>query len=116
VKCVHCGTPIPSGSRRDRFYCNNKCRALASIERRKIGVSPPTPWQHPALESSDSVLHAAAVHAQQVGEAHGWSRSTIRGVIDGLGVVLGDFPGERLLTEVRARTPSGAGRRSAHRP
>jgi hypothetical protein len=111
VNCVHCATPIPSGSRRDRFYCNNKCRAWASLERHKIGASPPPRWRHPALRSSNPALRATAVHAQQLGEAHGWSRSTIRCVMDGLVVLLDSHAGERVcLTEVRARTPCGAPR------
>lgn len=31
MTCVHCGEPLPPGGRRDRRYCNNKCRAWASI-------------------------------------------------------------------------------------
>jgi site-specific recombinase XerD len=110
VDCAHCSTPLPPGSRRDRRYCDNKCRAWASIARRKAGVSPPSPWQHPALESANPALQAAAVRARQLGEAHGWDRSTLRLVLDGLTVVLDGRPaGERVtLTEVRTRTPRHA--------
>jgi site-specific recombinase XerD len=110
VDCAHCGTPLPAGSRRNRRYCNNKCRAWASIQRRKAGVPPPPPWQHPALESANPALQAAAARAQQLGEAHGWHRSTLRLVLDGLTVVLDGRPaGEHVtLTEVRTRTPRHA--------
>jgi integrase len=106
VNCLHCGTPIPAGSRRDRFYCNNKCRAWASTERRKIGTQPPPPWQHPALASDNPTLRAAAACAQQLGKAHGWSPSTITCTMDGLSVVLDGRPaGEPVrLTEVHTRT------------
>jgi integrase len=109
MNCLHCGTPIPAGSRRDRRYCDNKCSALASYYRRKAGIPPPPPWQHPALQSDNPVLRTAAEHTRQVGQAHGWSGSTIRGAIDGLAAVLADHPaGERVpLTEVRARIPRG---------
>jgi hypothetical protein len=110
VNCLHCGTPIPAGSRRDRRYCGNRCRAWASIERRKTGVQPPAPWQHPALHSDIPILRTAAEHAQQLGQAHGWSRSTTRCAIDGLTAVLDDLPvgGRVRLTEVRARIPRTA--------
>jgi len=91
----------------DRLYCNNKCRAWASIERRKVGASPPPRWQHPAFQANNAVLRAAALQAQHLGEAHGWDRSTTRWVLDGLVAVLDGRPaGERVpLTEVRSRTP-----------
>jgi integrase len=112
VNCVHCGTPLPAGSRRDRCYCDHKCRAWASIERRKVGASPPPRWQHPALQSSDPVLQAAAAHAKQLGEAHGWCRSTARWVMDGLVLLLnGRAAGARVsLTEIRTKRL-----RNAHR-
>jgi hypothetical protein len=110
VNCLHCDTPLPPGSRRDRFYCNSKCRAWASIERRKTGALPPPHWQHPALGSDNPALQAAAAHARHVGEANGWNRSTARLVLDGLAVVLDSrSAGERVtLTEVRTRTPRHA--------
>lgn len=110
MNCRHCGTPIPAGSRRDRRYCDNKCRAWASIERRKTGVEPPAPWQHAALQSDNPILRTAAEHARQLGQAHGWSRSTTRCAIDGLAAVLDDLPagGRVRLTEVRARIPRTA--------
>jgi hypothetical protein len=110
VNCAHCGTPIPAGSRRDRVYCHNKCRAWASIARRETGAPPPPRWQHPALGSDNPALRAGAACAHQLGEAHGWDRSTIRLVLDGLAVVLdGRTAGERVtLTEIRARTPRHA--------
>lgn len=106
MNCVHCDTPLPAGSRRDRLYCNHNCRALASYYRRKNGASPPSRWQHSALLSTDPVLHGAALHAQQLGEAHGWSESTTRCVLDGLVTVLDGRPaGERVpMSDVRART------------
>ncbi len=110
MDCAHCGTPLRPGGRRNRRYCDNKCRAWASIARRKAGVPPPPPWQHPAFESGNPALQAAATRAQQLGEAHGWHRSTLRCVLDGLTVVLDDRPaGEHVtLTEVRTRTPRHA--------
>ncbi|WP_168589165.1 hypothetical protein [Saccharopolyspora sp. ASAGF58] len=88
------------------MYCNNKCRAYASIERRKTGTPPPAGWQYPALQSSDPVLHAAALRGRQLGEANGWSPSTIRCTMDGLSALLNDrIAGHRVaLSEIRART------------
>lgn len=105
MTCVHCATPLPAGSRRDRAYCTNKCRAWASIQRRKTGAPPPPRWQHPALCSSDPALATAAVHAQQLGAAHGWDRSTTRQVMDGLVALLDGRPtGDHVaLTEIRTR-------------
>jgi integrase len=110
VTCVHCGEPLPPSGRRDRRYCNNKCRTWASNARRRAGVPPPPRWQHPALGSDNPTLRAAATHAQQLGEAHGWSPATVRCTIDGLTVVLDGRPaGEHVpLTEVRTRTPRHA--------
>ncbi len=107
MNCLHCGTPIPAGSRRDRVYCNNNCSALAAYYRRKKGAAPPPRWQHPALESANPALRAAAARASQLGETHGWSPSTIRCALDGLTVLLDGRPaGERVtLTEIRTRTP-----------
>ena len=88
------------------MYCNRNCSALASYRRRKARLPIPPRWQHPALLSTDPVLHGAAGHAQQLGEAHGWSESTTRCVLDGLVTVLDGRPaGERVaMSEVRART------------
>jgi hypothetical protein len=110
VNCLHCGAPIPAGSRRDRAYCGNNCSALASYYRRKNGAPPPPRWQHPALGSAGPALRAAADRARQLGEAHGWSPSTIRCALDGLTVLFHGRPaGERVtLTEIRTRTPRHA--------
>lgn len=110
MNCVHCGKPIPEGSRRDRFYCNNNCRTLASTARRKTGAPPPQRWQHPALRSDNLALQAAATRARELGETHGWSPSTITCAMDGLTVVLDNRPaGEHVtLTEVRTTTPRHA--------
>ena len=110
MNCAHCGTPLPAGSRGDRVYCTGKCSALASYYRRKTGAAPPPRWQHPALGADNPALLAAAACTQQLGEAHGWNRSTIRLVLDGLAVVLdGHIAGERVtLTEIRTRTPRHA--------
>ena len=110
MNCAHCGTPLPAGSRRDRVYCNKNCSALASYYRRKTGAAPPPRWQHPALGADDLALLAAAACAQQLGEAHGWDRSTIRLVLDGLAMVLdGRTAGERVSpTEIRTQTPRHA--------
>ena len=107
MTCLHCGAPIPAGSRRDRVYCDNKCSALASYYRRKNGAAPPPRWQHPALGSTDPALRAAALQARQLGETHGWSPSTLRCALDGLTVLLHGRPGgERVtLSEIRTRTP-----------
>lgn len=106
MNCAYCDTPLPASSRRDRQYCTNNCSALASYCRRKAGRLPPPKWQHPTLLSSDPVLRAAAVRAQQLGAAHGWNRSSTRCVLDGLATVLAGRPsGERVpLSEVRTRT------------
>jgi integrase len=110
VNCLHCGTPLPAGSRRDRVYCSSNCSALASYYRRKNGAPLPPRWQHPALTSDIPLLRAAAERARQLGEANGWSSSTTRCAIDGLTVLLDGRPdGERVtLTEIRARTPRHA--------
>ncbi|MER5324947.1 hypothetical protein [Streptosporangium roseum] len=76
--------PLPAGSRRDRKYCNNNCRTLAWYYRRKSGELASPRWQHPALTSDNTLLRAAADHAVQLAEAHGWSGSTTRCTIDGL--------------------------------
>jgi len=106
VNCAHCGIPIPAGSRRDRVYCTSNCSALASYYRRKKGAAPPPRWRHPALESADLALRAAADRARQLGQAHGWSPSTLRCALDGLTMLLDGRPaGERVtLTEIRAST------------
>lgn len=106
MNCVYCDAPLPATSRRDRIYCTRTCSALASYYRRKAGQPVPTRWQHPALTSSDPVLHAAAVRAEQFGEAHSWSPSTTRCVLDGLVSVLEGRPaGERVpFSEIRAWT------------
>lgn len=110
MTCLHCGTLIPAGSRRDRRYCGNKCRAWATIERRKIGADPPAPWQHPALQSDNPTLRAAASHAEHLGQVHGWSPSTTRSTMDGLATVLDDLPpGEHVpLTSLCTRMPRRA--------
>jgi hypothetical protein len=90
VNCLHCDTLIPAGSRRDRRYCGNKCRAWASIERRKIDAPVPPSWRHPAFQSDNPTLRTAAEHAEDLGQAHGWDRSTLRSAIDGLAEVLDD--------------------------
>ena len=64
----------------------------------------------PGAHVGDPLLRAAAERAWRLGEANGWSRSTIRCAIDGLVVLLDGRPdGERVtLTEIRARTPRDA--------
>jgi integrase len=106
VNCLHCGKPIPAGSRRDRAYCGNNCSARASEYRRKNGIEVPPRWQHPAFTSEAPLLRVAAERARQLGEANGWSSSLTRCAIDGLVVLLDGRPdGERVtLTEIRART------------
>lgn len=106
MNCAYDDTALPASSRRDRQYCTNNCSALASYYRRKAGRLPPPKWQHPALLSSDPVLRAAAMGAQQLGEAHRWDRSSTRCVLNGLATVLaGRLAGERVpLSAVRTRT------------
>jgi hypothetical protein len=106
MKCAHCDTPLPASSRPDRQYCTRNCSALASYYRRKAGRSPPPKWRHPALLSSDPVLRAAAMRAQQLGELHGWSPSTLRCTMDGLMLLLAErAAGEPVtVSEIRART------------
>lgn len=110
MNCLHCGTPLPAGSRRDRVYCSNNCSARASDRRRKNGAPLPPRWQHPALTSDIPLLRAAAERARQLGEANGWSRSTTRCAMDGLTVLLDGRPDDECvtLTEIRARTPRHA--------
>ena len=105
MNCLHCGTPLTTKGRRDRIYCSRSCSALASYFRRKNGQPLPPRWQHPALTANDPVLRSAALHAQQLGEACGWSPSTTQCVLDGLATVLDGRPvGERVpLSEVRTR-------------
>ena len=105
MNCLHCEAPLPAASRRDRRYCNNNCRAWASYWRRRNGDPPVQPWLHEALTAEDPAVTAAAMHAQQLAEARGWSRTTLRGVLDGLTTVLRDLPaGAKVpMSEVRAR-------------
>jgi hypothetical protein len=105
MNCLHCQAPLPAASRRDRRYCDNNCRAWASYWRGRNGDPPPQPWQHEALAAEDPALAAAGRHAQQLAEARGWSRTTLRGVLDGLTTVLRDLPaGARVpMSEVRSR-------------
>lgn len=110
MKCVHCGKLLPEGSRRDRAYCDNKCRGLASYYRRKAGVPPPPRWQHPALNSDNPALRSASAHAELLGEANGWSPSLVRCAMDGLTAVLEHRPPGKpvKLTETRTRIPRHA--------
>jgi integrase len=105
MNCFYCQAPLPAASRRDRRYCNNNCRAWASYWRGRNGDPAPQPWRHEALAAEDPALAAAARHAQQLAEARGWSRTTLRGVLDGLATVLRDLPsGARVpMSEVRGR-------------
>ena len=97
--------PLPTKRRRDRIYCRRSCSALASYYRRKNGQPLPPRWQHPALTASDPLVRSAALHAQQLGQTHGWSPSTTNCVLDGLITVLdGRSADERIpLSEVRTR-------------
>lgn len=92
MNCVHCGKPLPGGSRRDWAYCDHSCRALASYYRRKAGIPPPPRWQPPALTSDNSALRSAAALTSQLGEANGWSPSLVRCAMDGLTAVLAQRP------------------------
>jgi integrase len=107
MNCAYCDTPLPASSRRDRQYCTRNCSALASYYRRKAGQLPPPKWQHPALLSSDPVLHTAAVRAHQLGELYGWSPSTLSCTMDGLILLLSERgAGEPVtVSEIRTRTP-----------
>jgi integrase len=105
MNCLYCDAPLPAGSRRDRMYCHNQCRAWASYWRRRNGEPVPPRWQHPAMISDDPVLHTAAVRARHLGEGHGWGVWTTRGVLDGLVTVLsGRVVGDKVpLSEIRDR-------------
>ncbi|MFF5277210.1 hypothetical protein [Streptomyces sp. NPDC000133] len=107
MTCAHCGRPFAgTSSRRDRIYCGNSCRALASYYRRKASLPCPPRWRHPAFESDNPLLRTAALHAQALGETHGWSTSTVHCTLDGLAILLADrLDGERVpFTEIRRRT------------
>jgi integrase len=106
MKCAYCDTPLPASSRRDRQYCSRNCSALASYYRRKAGRLPPTKWRHPALDSPNPLVRAAAFRAKELGEVHGWSPSTVMCAMDGLMLLLVErAPGEPVtVSEVRART------------
>lgn len=114
MTCAQCGKPLPAGSRRDRRFRHKNCRQQAYIARREAGTPPPPRWQHPALTSDNPVLHAAAIHAKHLGEAHGWSKSTTLFTLDSLVVLLENRPERQPipLSEVRARTSRHA---SSHR-
>ncbi len=105
MNCAYCQEPLPAASRRDRRYCNNNCRAWASYWRGRNGDPHPQPWRHEALTAEDPALAAAARHAQQLAEASGWSRTTLRGVLDGLATVLRGLPTDAgvPMSEVRDR-------------
>jgi integrase len=105
MNCLYCQAPLPAASRRDRKYCDNLCRAWAAYWRGRNGDPPPQPWRHEALTAEDPVLAAAAARAQQLAEARGWSRTTLRGVLDGLTTVLSGLPaGARVpMSEARSR-------------
>jgi integrase len=105
VNCQRCGKALPEKRRRNQIYCSRNCSALASYYRRKNGEPVPPRWQHPALTADDAVLRAGAEHAHQLGQARGWSPSTISCVLDGLVTVLDRRPaGQRVpLSEVRSR-------------
>src|SRR5260221_14172033 len=83
---------------------------MASLYRRRNGIEPPPRWQHPALTSDIPLLRVAAERSTKLGEAHDWSRSTVRCAIDGLTALLDGRPdGEPVtLTEIRARIPRHA--------
>lgn len=98
--------PLPEGSRRDRLYCHKNCRQLAYVARRRSGVSPLPRWQHPALDSDNLELRAAAARAAELAEAHGWSPATLTCAMDGLTVLLDEHAeGQPVtLSEIRTRT------------
>jgi hypothetical protein len=105
MNCQRCGKPLPEKRRGNKIYCGKACSALASYWRRENGEPVPPGWQHPALATDDPVPRAAGQHADQLGQARGWSRSTTLCVLDGLVTVLAGRPtGERVpLSEVRSR-------------
>lgn len=88
------------------MYCNRNCSALASYYRRRDGRPVPPRWQHPAWSSRDPLIRAAADQAHQLGQAHGWDRSSTRRVLDGLVTVLEDRTAGELvpLSEIRSTT------------
>ena len=113
MNCLQCGAELPANSRRDQKYCGRSCSRKANYHRGKAGLPPRPPRRHPALESDDPVLVAAAVYARELGAAHDWCGETTNRCLDALVTLLAGRPtGDRVpLTEVRTRPHRLASRR-----
>ena len=113
MNCLQCGAELPANGRRDQKYCGRSCSRKAHYHRGKAGLLPRPPRRHPALESDDPVLVAAAVYARELGAAHDWCGETTNRCLDALVTLLAGRPtGDRVpLTEVRTRPHRLASRR-----
>lgn len=98
MNCRHCGSPLPGGSRRDRLFCDRRCRDACGRARQARGLAPLGRWRHPALTADDPVLAAAAARAQELTELHGWSPTTLLKTLDGLTAVLARPVSDRQIT------------------
>ncbi|RJQ74198.1 integrase [Pseudonocardiaceae bacterium YIM PH 21723] len=109
--CLTCGTPFPAKAQpkapgRPRSYCSPGCYPWKyNIRWSEPGVLPAR------ADSMDTPLKRAAAHqAIQRGEAHGWSPSTIAGVMHGLALVLADATEDQPVpaSRIRERVPRGS--------
>lgn len=113
MNCLQCGAELPANGRRDQKYCGRSCSKKAHYYRGKAGLPARPPRRHPALESDDPVLVAAAVYARERAAAHDWCGETTNRCLDALVTLLaGRPPGDRVpLKEVRTRPHRLASRR-----
>lgn len=105
MTCLQCGAQLPAGGRRDQKYCGKSCQGKAYYHRKQAGLPPRPPRRHPALDSDEPVLVAAASYARDLGIAHDWGAAITNWCLDGLVTLLAGRPaGERVpLSEVRTR-------------
>jgi integrase len=113
MNCLQCGAELPADGRRDQKYCGRSCSGKAYYHRGKAGLPPRPPRRHPALESDNPVLVAAAIYARELGAAHDWSGEITNRCLDALVTLMaGRSTGDRVpLTEVRTRPHRLASRR-----
>jgi hypothetical protein len=113
MNCLQCGAGLPADGRRDQKYCGRSCSGKAYYHRGKAGLPPRPPRRHPALESDNPVLVAAAIYARELGAAHDWSGEITNRCLDALVTLMaGRWTGDRVpLTEVRTRPHRLASRR-----
>ena len=96
MNCLQCGAELPADGRRDQKYCGRSCSGKAYYHRGKAGLPPRPPRRHPALESENLVLAAAAIHARELGAAHDWSGETTNRCLDALVTLMdGRCPDDR---------------------